>query len=134
MPSVAQDAVSPERAALRGPACLLDAADREALPGESGDDFGVVSLVRDEGWGLSTGALAAVLAVAGCGRAGAFGTRVFHTHDTVASAAVLTRTAVAHTQSVEARRLRGADAGALLPRVENVVCSRWFAGSLNAIG
>jgi hypothetical protein len=41
---------------------------------------------------------------------------------------------VAHTQSVEARRLRGADAGALLPRVENVVCSRWFAGSLNAIG
>ena len=67
MPSVAVDAVSPERAALRGPACLLDAADREALPGESGDDFGVVSLVRDEGWGLSTGALAAVLAVAGCG-------------------------------------------------------------------
>jgi len=75
-----------------------------------------------------------VLAVAGCGRAGAFGTRVFHTHDTVASAAVLTRTAVAHTQSVEARRLRDADAGALLPKVENVVCSRWFAGSLNAIG
>ena len=51
MPSVAVDAVSPERAALRGPACLLDAADREALPGESGDDFGVVSLVRDEGGG-----------------------------------------------------------------------------------
>ena len=129
------DADSPELAALRGPACLLDVADGEVLPGEAGSDaFGVVSLVRDEGWGLSTGALAAVLAVAGCGRAGAFGTRVFHTHDTVASAAVLTRTAVAHTQSVEARRLRGADAGALLPRVENVVCSRWFAGSLNAIG
>ena len=133
MPSVAEDAVSPERAALRGPACLLDAADREALPGESGDDFGVVSLVRDEGWGLSTGALAAVLAVAGCGRAGAFG--VFHTNDdTVASAAVLTRTAVAHTQSVEQRRLRDADAGALLPKAGNVVRERWFAGSLNAIG
>ena len=94
----------------------------------------MVRLVRDEGWGLSTGALAAVLAVAGCGRAGAFGTRMFHTHDTVASAAVLTRTAVAHTQSVEARRSRDSAAGALMPRVENVVCSRWFAGSLNAIG
>ena len=49
MPSVAEDAVSPERAALRGPACLLDAADREALPGESGDDFGVVSGGANEG-------------------------------------------------------------------------------------
>jgi hypothetical protein len=92
-----------------------------------------VRLVRDEGWGLSTGALAAVLAVAGCGRAGAFG--VFHTHDdTTVSAAVLTRTAVAHTQSVEQRRLRDADAGALLPKAGNVVRERWFAGSLNAIG
>lgn len=135
MPSVPGDAVSPARAALRGPSCLLDEADGEALPGETGgSDFGIVRLVRDEGWGLSTGALAAVLAVAGCGRAGAFGTRVFHTHDTVASAAVLTRTAVAHTQSVEQRRLRDADAGALLPKAGNVVRERWFAGSLNAIG
>ena len=134
MPSVPVDAVSPARAALRGPSCPLDVADGEVLSGETGgEDFGIVRLVRDEGWGLSTGALAAVLAVAGCGRAGAFG--VFHTHDdTVASAAVLTRTAVAHTQSVEARRLRDSAAGALMPRVENVVCSRWFAGSLNAIG
>ena len=131
MPSVPGDAVSPARAALRGPSCLLDEADGEALPG--GSDFGIVRLARDEGWGLSTGALAAVLAVAGCGRAGAFG--VFHTHDdTVASAAVLTRTAVAHTQSVEQRRLRDADAGALLPKAGNVVRERGFAGSLNAIG
>ena len=135
MSPVPVDGVSPECAALRGPSCLLDVADGEVLPGETGgEDFGVISLVRDEGWGLSTGALAAVLAVAGCGRAGAFGIRGFHTHDTVASAAVLTRTAVAHTQSIEAKRLRDADAGALLPKVENVVCSRWFAGSLNAIG
>jgi hypothetical protein len=134
MPSVPVDAVSSARAALRGPSCLLDEADGEALPGETGgSDFGIVRLVRDEGWGLSTGALAAVLAVAGCGRAGAFG--VFHTHDdTVASAAVLTRTAVAHTQSIEQRRLRDADAGALLPKAGNVVRERWFAGSLNAIG
>ena len=126
---------SPRRAPRSAaPSCLLDEADGEALPGETGgSDFGIVRLVRDEGWGLSTGALAAVLAVAGCGRAGAFG--VFHTHDdTVASAAVLTRTAVAHTQSVEQRRLRDADAGALLPKAGNVVRERWFAGSLNAIG
>ena len=38
------DADSPELAALRGPACLLDVADGEVPPGEAGSDaFGVVS-------------------------------------------------------------------------------------------
>ena len=32
------DADSPELAALRGPACLLDVADGEVLPGEAGSD------------------------------------------------------------------------------------------------
>lgn len=116
---------------------MLDVADGKVLPGEFSEDSGLSQLVSDEGWGLSTGALAVVLAVAGCGRAGAFhGLRDLGTHDPVASAAVLTRTAVTHTQqSSETRRLQAEYGGSLLPRFSrDVVQSRWFAGSINAIG
>ena len=117
--------------APRGPACLLDA---ESVPEDE----------PEEGFGLSTGALALVLGVAGFGR-------VSHHHvpdmEAVAHAAVLSKTTEAtnsSSQSIravcsppppprEAKRAAGVHrrAGSAL---RDVICSRWFVGSLNALG
>ena len=123
---------------FRGPACLLDVADGVVLPGERVEEQGegLFAIMKDEGWGLSTGALAAVLAVAGCGRSGAFGDWIsFIKHDTVTAVTAVTAKE-GLTRGVETKRLENAYADTLLKRVkpENVVCSRWFVGSINAIG
>ena len=118
----------------RGPACLLDVADGVVLPGERvGDE--IFGLMKNEGWGLSTGALAAVLAVAGCSRAGVFSDwTTLVKHDQVTSSVVLATKEVA-TRGMETKRLETAYAESLLKKAgKDLVQSRWFVGSINAIG
>jgi len=121
-------------ASPRGPACLLDVADGVVLPGERvGDE--IFGLMKNEGWGLSTGALAAVLAVAGCSRAGVFSDwTTLVKHDQVTSSVVLATKEVA-TRGMETKRLETAYAESLLKKAgKDLVQSRWFVGSINAIG
>jgi len=118
--------------APRGPACLLDA---ESVPEDE----------PEEGFGLSTGALALVLGVAGFGR-------VSHHHvpdmEAVAHAAVLSKTTEA-TNPIQSKysgsllpaatSARGkarppASIAGQDPHFQDVICSRWFVGSLNALG
>jgi len=119
--------------------------------------------LEDGGFGLSTGALALVLGIAGFGRHG----HAHHAHPSAhvdaaaARAAVLAKTAEA-TASEGTRALRerysetllpsatmpsarrgtraggGSDEGEARPEgaggIPRVVCSKWFVGSLNALG